>query len=57
MAMRQTTGFVESLLRIVGLDWEVPDFSTVSHRQNNLAVTIPFRGLQGALHRRSKAPG
>jgi hypothetical protein len=28
MALRQTTGFVESLLRLVGLDWTVPDFRT-----------------------------
>ena len=27
MALRQTTGFVESLLRLIGLDWTVPDFS------------------------------
>lgn len=26
------TGFVESLLRLVGLDWAVPDFSTLSRR-------------------------
>ena len=24
MALRQTTGFVESLLRLIGLGWEVP---------------------------------
>jgi hypothetical protein len=30
MALRQTTGFVESLLRLIGLDWAVPDFSTLS---------------------------
>jgi len=29
MALRQTTGFVESLLRLAGLDWDVPDFSTI----------------------------
>ncbi len=29
MALRQTTGFVESLLRLIGLDWAVPDFSTL----------------------------
>ena len=33
MALRQTTGFVESLLRLIGLDWAVPDFSTLSRRQ------------------------
>jgi hypothetical protein len=26
MALRQTTGFVESLLRLIGRDWAVPDF-------------------------------
>ena len=50
MALRQTTGFVESLLRLVGLDWTVPDFSTLSRRQKTLAVTIPYRGSKGPLH-------
>lgn len=27
MPLRQTTGFVESLLRLGGLDWKVPNFS------------------------------
>ena len=50
MALRQTTGFVESLLRLVGLDWTVPDFSTLSRRQKTLAVNIPYRGSRGPLH-------
>ena len=50
MALRQTTGFVESLLRLVGLDWSVPDFSTLSRRQKSLAVAIPYRGSKGPLH-------
>ena len=50
MALRQTTGFVESLLRLVGLDWEVPDFSTLSRRQKVLAIKIPHRGSKGPLH-------
>jgi hypothetical protein len=50
MALRQTTGFVESLLQLSGLDWSVPDFSTLSRRQKTLAVNIPYRGSQGALH-------
>lgn len=45
MALRQTTGFVESLLRLVGLDWTVPDFSTLSRRQKMLAVN-PVSRLQ-----------
>lgn len=46
---QQTTGFVESLLQLVGLDWTVPDFSTLSRRQKALAVTIPYRGSKGPL--------
>ena len=50
MALRQTTGFVESLLRLVELDWPVPDFSTLSLRQKTLAVNIPYRGSKEPLH-------
>jgi hypothetical protein len=50
MALRQTTGFVESLLRLVGLDWDVPDFSTLSRRQKTLVVNITHRVSQGPLH-------
>ena len=50
MALRQTTGFVESLLRLVGLDWTVPVFSTLSRRQTTLAVNIRYRGQKGPLH-------
>ena len=42
MALRQTTGFVESLMRLIGLDWAVPDFSTLSRRQKTLKVSIPY---------------
>jgi len=50
MALRQTTGFVESLLRLIDLDWPVPNFSTPSRRQRTLKVNIPYRGSQGPLH-------
>ena len=50
MALRQITWFVESLLRLVGLDWDVPDFSTLSRCQKTLVVHIPHRVSQGPLH-------
>ena len=50
MPLRQTTGFVESLLRLAGLDWKVPDFSTLCRRQKTLNVSIPYRGGSGPLH-------
>lgn len=43
MALRQTTGFVASLLKLAGLDWSVPDYSTLSRRQKTLDVAIARR--------------
>ena len=43
-------GFVESLLRQIGLGWAVPDFSTQSRRRKTLKVNIPYRGSDGPLH-------
>ena len=50
MALRQTTGFAGSLLRLIGMDWAVPDFGTLSRRQKTLKVNIPYRGSDGPLH-------
>lgn len=50
LPLRQTTGFVESLLKRVELDWSVPDFSTLCRRQKTLSVAIPFKGSAGPLH-------
>ncbi len=50
MPLRQTAGFVESLLRLAGLDWKVPDFSTLCRRQKVMNVAIPYRGGSGPLN-------
>jgi len=50
MALRRTTGSVESFLRLIGPGWAVPDFSTLSRRQKTLKVDIPDRGSDGPLH-------
>lgn len=50
LPLRQTTGFMESLLKLAGLNWTVPDFSTLCRRQKTLSVAIPFRGSSGPLH-------
>jgi hypothetical protein len=41
---------VASLLRLAGLDWPVPDFSTLCHRQKTLAVQVPYRRADGPLN-------
>lgn len=50
MALRQTTGFVESHLHLIGLDWAVPDFRTLSRRQKALKANIPYCGSDGPLN-------
>jgi hypothetical protein len=50
LALRQTAGLVVSLLELAGLDWPVPDVSTLCRRQKTLTVRIPCRPSTGALH-------
>lgn len=50
LPLRQTTGFVQSLLKLSGLDWPVPDYSTLCKRQKSLPVAIPYQGSKGPLH-------
>ena len=50
LPLRQTAGMVTSLLRLAGLNWSVPDFSTLCRRQKTLAVQIPFRRSDGPLN-------
>ena len=49
LALRQSLGLVESLLRLAGLAWRVPDFSTVCRRQKTLRVQLPYQSSATAL--------
>ena len=50
LALRQAIGMVQSLLRLSGLDWPVPDFSTLCRRQKTVSIQIPFRRAGGDLN-------
>ena len=41
LPLRQTQGFIQSLLDLMGLALAVPDYSTLSRRQGALAVGLP----------------
>ena len=45
----QATGFVESLLQLLGLNWSVPEFGTLCRRQKTLSVAIVYQ--KGQRHR------
>lgn len=50
LPLRQTTGFVESLLKLVGSYCSVPDFSTLCRRQRTSSITMPYKVSAGPMH-------
>lgn len=50
LALRQTEGFVESVLTLMGLDLSAPDHSTLSRRQRDLQVALPTRSAKAPIH-------
>lgn len=50
MAFRETTGFVQNLLRLIDLDRAVPNLSTPGRSQNTPKVDILYGGSAGPLH-------
>ena len=51
LALRQAMSLVESMLKLAGLSWPVPDYSTVWwRRQKTLKVRIAYRPTAQGLH-------
>ena len=50
LPLRQTEGFVASLLRLMDLDLRSPDHSTLSRRASQLEVQLPTVGRRTAIH-------
>ena len=48
LALRQTEGFVTSLIRVMGLDLMTPDHTTLSRRNRN--IEVPRLAASGAAH-------
>ena len=50
LPLRQTQGFIQSLLDLMGLALAAPDDSTLSRRQGQLAVVLPTQRTHKAMH-------
>ena len=50
LPLRAAQGMAASLIRLAGLDWRTPHYSTLSRRQKDLTVVIPYRPRGGPLH-------
>lgn len=44
------TGFVQSLIKIWGLDWTAPDYSTLCRRQKHIDIAISYQKSSDGLH-------
>ena len=43
LSLRSTQGFLESVVRLMGLDLPIPDYTTVCKRQRDLEVQLGAR--------------
>lgn len=50
LPLRQVSGLVQSLLRMAGLDWPAPDYTTLCRREKSLSVDLGGRSSSGGLH-------
>ena len=50
LPLRQTQGFIQSLLDLMGLAVAVPDYSTLSRRHGSLAVVLPSKHPDQPMH-------
>jgi hypothetical protein len=44
------TGFVQSLIKLCGLDWTAPDYSTICRRQKHIDIQISYEKSCNGLH-------
>lgn len=44
------TGFVQSLIKLCGLNWTAPDYSTLCRRQKHIDIVIRYQKSRNGLH-------
>ena len=50
LSLRMVTGFVQSLIKLYGLDWTAPDYSTLCRRQKYIDIAIIYQKSSDGLH-------
>ena len=43
LSLRIVTGFVQSLIKLCGLNWTAPDYSTLCRRQKHIDIAISYQ--------------
>lgn len=50
LSVCMVTGFVQSLIKLCGLDWTVLDYSTIRRRQKHIDIQISYEKSCNGLH-------
>lgn len=50
LTLRMVTGFIRSLIKLSGLDWIAPDYSTLCRRQKHIDIAISYQKSNDGLH-------
>ena len=50
LSLRMVTGFVQSLIKLSGLDWTAPDYTTLCRRQKHIDIAISYQKSSGGLN-------
>src|SRR5690554_7782505 len=50
LSLRMVTGFVQSLIKLCGLNWTAPDYSTLCRRQKHIDIAISYQKNSDGLH-------
>ncbi|SSR91612.1 transposase [Acinetobacter baumannii] len=50
LSLRMVTGFVQSLIKLCGLNWIAPDYTTLCRRQKHIDIVISYQKSRDGLH-------
>ena len=50
LSLRKVTGFAKSLIKLCGLNWTAPDYSTLCRRQKHIDTAISYQKSHDGLH-------
>lgn len=50
LSLRMITGFVQSLIKLNGLNWAAPDYSTLCRQQRHIDIVISYQKSRDGLH-------
>lgn len=43
LSLRMVTGFVQSLIKLCGLNWTAPDYTTLCRRKKHIDIAISYQ--------------